>query len=879
MSDMGKQTGEERPRFRVRRQETQVAMDPESLFGELPRTPKGVGALWSHQADQLREYGEHHRETLDLALELPTGSGKTLVGLLIGEWRRRSLGQRVVYACPTKQLARQVVETAHDQGIPAVLLIGSNKYWDPVALNSYTRGQAIAVTVYSAIFNYNSHLADAETLIFDDAHAAEGFVAEAWALEIPSTLDQYSQLLDAFGDDIEKNFVERMVAPDGPAADNAEIRLLPVATVARRVEDIAAVLAQLSNDASWRFKMLRSNLASCLFYVSRNGFYVRPMIPPTFQHIPFLKPKQRIYLSATLGGAGELERAFGRYPIERVPVPKDWARTGSGRRFFVFPALAVDEEGNQEISDDTDGVKLQLHPDVTTRLLNLAPKRLILTPDDKGAKRIADELGVPADERFDAKDPDVGLDPFLKAERGTLLAPNRYDGMDLANEACRLMVMSGLPASSHLQDRFLETKLRAGVVLQERIRTRVVQGAGRCTRGPRDWAVVVVEGQNLRSFLSRREVIEAMPVELQAELNFGMDISSGANTNELVLLAESALIQDEVWQKDAEPELARGRREAEQKQLPSVGALSASAPSEVKAWRLAWQQDWENASKAAVAVLDHLSAEELRPYRALWSYLASSWAAMVGGAPGSASSDRANAMRVRAHREAAGTTWLKEVERGTSNTAELETIDEEAIGCIVALAMGRLTSPARYSKETSEMLAGLAQREHVKYEQALVALGRLAGADSFKPPGQGRADAVWIWNDRWVTIEAKSEQEHEGLLSMDYVRQTNTQLSSVAADRMADVVPEHSVSVVVTPRDAVDPDAVAIADPHVFSTRPKLLSDLGHDVTRAWNELRLAMRGLEDTARREETAAILWKHRVLPTQLIERLTQDPIRGK
>ena len=39
------------------------------------------------------------------------------------------------------------------------------------------------------------------------------------------------------------------------------------------------------------------------------------------------------------------------------------------------------------------------------------------------------------------------------------------------------------------------------------------------------------------------------------------------------------------------------------------------------------------------------------------------------------------------------------------------------------------------------MLANLNQDEATKYEQGLVALGEFLGAESFKPPGQGRADA------------------------------------------------------------------------------------------------------------------------------------------
>lgn len=51
--------------------------------------------LWSEQADALRAYAPNHVATADVALELPTGSGKTLVGLLIAEWRRLKLGERV----------------------------------------------------------------------------------------------------------------------------------------------------------------------------------------------------------------------------------------------------------------------------------------------------------------------------------------------------------------------------------------------------------------------------------------------------------------------------------------------------------------------------------------------------------------------------------------------------------------------------------------------------------------------------------------------------------------------------------------------------------------------------------------------------------------
>src|SRR3981081_4257422 len=85
--------------------------DPEALFRDLRK--KTVPGLLSHQADLLRSYLSVHTGHSDIALQLPTGSGKTLVGLLIAEWRRRKYGERVVYLCPTRQLVNQVAQQAN----------------------------------------------------------------------------------------------------------------------------------------------------------------------------------------------------------------------------------------------------------------------------------------------------------------------------------------------------------------------------------------------------------------------------------------------------------------------------------------------------------------------------------------------------------------------------------------------------------------------------------------------------------------------------------------------------------------------------------------------------------------------------------------------
>src|SRR5260221_8101012 len=132
--------------------------DSESLFLDLKRDPK-IQFLWSHQSDILRAYAhdeKHYEQQADIALELPTGTGKTLVGLLLGEYRRRKYNERVIYLCPTRQLAHQVGLDAIQYGIQSRVLLAPD-YTD---INDYLQGNAIGITTYSSLFNTHPRIKD-----------------------------------------------------------------------------------------------------------------------------------------------------------------------------------------------------------------------------------------------------------------------------------------------------------------------------------------------------------------------------------------------------------------------------------------------------------------------------------------------------------------------------------------------------------------------------------------------------------------------------------------------------------------------------------------------------------------------------------------------
>jgi superfamily II DNA or RNA helicase len=79
---------------------------PVLMFRDLKRD-QNIKFLWGHQEKTLDSYFQSYRDASDIAIELPTGTGKTLVGLLIGEYRRRALDERVAFLCSTRQLCAQ----------------------------------------------------------------------------------------------------------------------------------------------------------------------------------------------------------------------------------------------------------------------------------------------------------------------------------------------------------------------------------------------------------------------------------------------------------------------------------------------------------------------------------------------------------------------------------------------------------------------------------------------------------------------------------------------------------------------------------------------------------------------------------------------------
>src|SRR5947209_4096809 len=173
--------------------------------------------LWPAQAYVLNAYTSAFLSKSDVAIELPTGAGKTLIALLIAEtWRQE--GKKVAILSANKTLARQMLQEAQAMNIPAVLMEGHGPDIPSPDKRAYGRAAKIAIMNYWVYFNQKPVIDIADLLIMDDAHLAEHCLHSLYSLEIER--NEHESLFKTLVTELQDRFPEYSVLADALADDN-----------------------------------------------------------------------------------------------------------------------------------------------------------------------------------------------------------------------------------------------------------------------------------------------------------------------------------------------------------------------------------------------------------------------------------------------------------------------------------------------------------------------------------------------------------------------------------------------------------------------------------------------------------------------------------
>lgn len=693
-----------------------------------------------------------------VAFELPTGSGKTLIGLLIGEFHRRKYDRRVLFLCPTNQLVKQVCKQAKDQyGISTIAFCGKQSSYLPSDKTDFFLHKKIGVTTYSSFFATSEYFKGTDILIFDDAHSSEQYISDNWSLNISRQENNvlYSELTELIKDTpIGESFYSHMTDDSTHISDVGDwCNMIPYPFIADKVSDLRQIIsANVDNtDLSYPWSRIQDNLEECNIFVSWDSILIRPYISPTLSFDPFKNAKQCVFMSATLGKSGELERSIGVLKIKQLPIVGEWDKKGIGRKFFLFPDLSFESN---------------VHYEIIEKLHSLTNRSVIIVPSIKEQNELENliRLNLPNTVFYDAKSLSASKDEFNRENNVMAIIANRFDGIDFPDDESRILVLYNLHKITHLQEKFFYSKMAASVLFSERIKMRIVQAVGRCTRNARDYAIVCVLGDSILNDFIINENIQEYKPEMRAEIQFGIENSINLqNLSDMIQNANLFLSRDSTWA-DAEDNIVKFRdkyiSDGEKLQDKEIyQKLHKAAEKEVKLQYCLWKKDYQSAFDIIGKIIEMLNAPRLRGYKSFWQY----YQGVIGERLGPEYTTKVQQLYESAAKSVLGINWFtllaNKFKSKTANSVRNNYFD--AIVEDFEKQMSLYKTAYKLESKIKTIINGLKNSKGETFETYHTNLGTLLGYVAVNSKETGAPDPYWIINDDICIVFEDKVYENE----------------------------------------------------------------------------------------------------------------------
>lgn len=495
---------------------------PKQLFDALVKPPGGrVNKLWGHQEEVLDRYSASLTEKREIAIELPTGSGKTLIGLLILEWWRRQ-GKKAALLTSSKALAEDVRCKAAEVGIPSVVITG--RYGLPEAeqvarsrdLRSYKRSGAIAVMNYWA-YLYGDFLAP-DVLVIDDAHSFQDAAQDLFTVEI--TRDEHPTFFPQVLTQLRQKhpIYQKLESLERGATSPDTYEAIYLPHLVECVPSIQAHFRERQARGNKDFEAVRNleRLNTYLMFIDRAQITLTPGVAPIEVEEKLRAVKHLIFMSATLGSSELFHRSVGastQINFLRDSDLKHPVRT-MGKR-LIFP-LRVDLSDGQVDSRAFHAVE---------QILTHFDKAIVFATSKAQRQSITDFLvskGLPVfhyNQDSDAQN-------FASQRKGVLVTAGRYVGLDLSSKVCNVGILLRVPFSINPLDSFTRDQLGFVETSNQRVAQRLVQAFGRCNRSLDDRAIYFVLDGRLEAEIDGEErLTQFFPREVLAQMELGYDLS------------------------------------------------------------------------------------------------------------------------------------------------------------------------------------------------------------------------------------------------------------------------------------------------------------------------------------------------------------------
>lgn len=727
----------------------------------------------------LNSYSSQFIEVPNIAVELPTGSGKSLIALMILDfWMEQ--GMRTAVLCGTKNLARQFKGEADALGIQSILFEGSKSGWKTTDKFKYTQAKAVAILNYWGYINQSPGIDPADVLVLDDAHLAENAAHSLFALDV-SISDHptlFQELIAALA--VRFPHYTRIVdCQEGTHTLFAPIELLNFTDWLDFISQFKSIMGkadecQRGGKLSFSWSRIRPLLRSSLCFVGSNSITIRPGCYPLTGEEHIRKPRQRILMSATIGTADDLSRRTGIPEIKSLPIAPRYRLAVPGKRLLIFPNSEA-RETDMEMIAFAVAIKLK-------RSVWLCASSAERSHWSQKLKEQLANRQITDQPMFIAEAQAEEIDQFVEAESGHLFTAARYDGMDFEGDICRLVVMPSLPHACGALERFVSENLADASFMNSRVLQRMKQALGRATRNDHDWAIYVLLKNSFSQYLTSAESFRQFPSNVQNEIEFGVDVSSRTLEDIAKVIKgfrSGKLVDIQFPQKPLS--------------FPAItnSDVSNVADKEVDFWnKLHITHSFDQAVLAAEAAATTLEASSQPGYSLFWRYLkafASYLRYHVDKDPAGLATARNEVTRILD--EPRQSAWFSRLNR-LRQTLKIETVPDEAdfeeFDCISAswnhLLNGDLRNYQKHQQFFDDLRNALVGNDHKQFCHAARNLFRLLGWEAEIGEKQhGDTDVIATVSVEGkhylLVVEGKPEMQNGKPIPLRYVNQASGQLT------------------------------------------------------------------------------------------------------
>jgi replicative superfamily II helicase len=494
---------------------TEKKINPIEIYSSLDRT-SDTGPLRPAQEAVLTEWFNIQRHEKDVILKLHTGQGKTLAGLLMLQSKLNEGKGPVLYLCPNKYLVDQTCEQAKKFGVKTCIVSETNQipqeFWD---------SKSILVTNVKILFNglskfkIGNKCEEVNTILLDDSHSCIDAIQEAFTIKVMRTDSLYSEILTLFESDLEEQGVAKLEEIKNEEYD----AFLPVPYWAwqDKVKETSALLVKYKNDlpsVKFGWELVKDILKDCQCIISGTHIEITPYLNPVEIFGTFDHAEHRILMSATTNNDSFFIKGLG-LSIDKIRKPLIYKQEKwSGEKMILIPYL--------------------MHPDLTrTEIVNVFSKPnkartygvVALTPSFKASDYWKACGGIKAEGAV--------LGEILKQLKDgnfehTIAIANRYDGIDLPDNSCRILLIDSKPFFNSLFDKYQENCRTESQVLDVKIAQKDEHGFARGVRGEKDYCVIIITSPDLINNFRNRKLKRFFSQQTNKQIEIGFEVAKYA---------------------------------------------------------------------------------------------------------------------------------------------------------------------------------------------------------------------------------------------------------------------------------------------------------------------------------------------------------------